>query len=136
MPYKSSVPLFWRLRDAKYRMVGTKCDSCGGAFFPPVILCPNCRRKGKIRSLEFSGMGEITSYTVIRTPPEGFEKYVPYAVAVVKLEEGASISGQIIGDISKVEIGKKVKSVFRKVTEDNRDGLIHYGFKFELAGKE
>ncbi|MFH1445477.1 MAG: Zn-ribbon domain-containing OB-fold protein [Nanoarchaeota archaeon] len=133
MPYKSSVPLFWRLRDAKYSMSGTKCTTCNSVFFPPVILCPYCRRKGKPEKFKFSGNGEIFSYTVIRVAPDGFEKYAPYAVAIIKLDEGSSISGQVVGDIENVKIGKRVKSVFRKITEDNNDGLIHYGFKFAIV---
>lgn len=133
MPYKSSVPLFWRLKDSKYRLVGTKCTTCNGNFFPPADFCPQCRRKGKIEKFQFSGNGEVLSYTVIRVAPEGFESYAPYAVAIIKLDEGTNISGQIIGDFNKVEIGKRVKSVFRRITEDNKQGLIHYGVKFEIV---
>jgi len=132
MSYKSSVPMFWRMKDSKYRLTGTKCSNCGQAFFPPRNLCPNCRRRGKIEPLNFSGKGEIISYTIIRSAPEGFEKYVPYAVAIIQLDEGTNISGQITGDINKVEEGKRVRPVFRRMFEDGQEGLIQYGIKWEL----
>ncbi|RLI98022.1 MAG: transcriptional regulator [Candidatus Aenigmatarchaeota archaeon] len=134
--HNSSVPLFWRLKDSKYRMVGTKCANCGTFYFPPRHFCPKCRRDGKIEEFKFTGKGTIVSHTVIRTAPSGFEKSTPYVVGIVKLDEGPQISGQIVGGIREVEIGKKVKPVFRKMYEDGDGGLIHYGFKFELDDSE
>lgn len=131
--HRSSVPLFWRLRESKYRLMGTRCVACNEMYFPPRQLCPNCRRDGKIEPFQFSGNGEIVSFTIIRTPPSGFEKLAPYVVAIVRLDEGPSIAGQIVGNKDKVEIGKRVQSVFRKMSEDGPDGLIRYGFKFEMV---
>lgn len=140
MAHTSSVPLYWRLRKSKYNLIGTKCTSCNSVFFPPRTLCPNCRRRGETEDFRFSGNGEIISYTIIRTPPEGFEKDAPYGVAIIRLDEGANITSQIVGDINKIDMGKRVRVVFRKIYEDGEDGLIHYGFKFRLvengAGKK
>jgi len=133
--HRSSVPLFWRLKESKYRMVGTKCGTCSSLYFPPRNFCPKCRRDGKIEPFRFSGNGEIASYTIIRTAPSGFEKQTPYAVAIIKLEEGPSITGQVVGDINAVEIGKLVRPVFRRMYEDGDCGLINYGIKFELVDK-
>ena len=134
MPFKSSVPLFWRLKDSKYRLVGSRCKTCKEAFFPKKIMCPNCRRRGSIEEYQFSGEGEIISYTIIRVPPEGFEKYSPYAVAIIGLNGGSTrVSGQIVGDIEKVATGKSVRTVFRRIHEDGTGGLINYGLKWEMS---
>jgi len=133
MVHRSSVPLLWRLKESKYRIMGTKCTTCGQPYFPPRHLCPKCRRDGKIEQFQFSGNGEIVSYTTIRTAPSGFEKLAPYVVAIVKLDEGPRIAGQIVGDMDKVSIGGKVSPVFRRMYEDGDSGLIHYGFKFQVA---
>ena len=133
MGYKSSVPLFWRLQKHRYSLLGSKFTTCNQTFMPPKTFCPTCRRSGKIENFQFSGNGKVSSYTIIRVPPEGFEVYTPYAVAIIDLDEGASISGQVIGDINKVEVGKCVRPVFRKLTEDGKDGVIHYGVKFEIV---
>ncbi len=130
-----SVPLFWRLKKSKYNLIGTKCTSCSQVFFPPKTLCPDCRSKGQLEEFQFSGNGEIISYTIITTPPEGFEAYAPYAIGLIKLDEGTTISGQVVGDVSKLDIGKKVQSVFRKMYEDGDGGVIHYGIKFQLNGE-
>ena len=61
----------------------------------------------------------------------GYEKYTPYVVALVELEDGLKILTQIV-DIQQDEISKgtKVEAVFRKVKEDGIDGIIQYGYKF------
>jgi uncharacterized protein len=133
MVHKSSVPLFWRLQKHRYALLGSRCTTCSQAFMPPKTFCPECRRSGKIEDFHFSGNGKISSYTIIRIPPEGFEVYTPYTVAVIDLDEGASISGQVIGDINRVEVGKRVRPVFRKLMEDGKEGIIHYGVKFEIV---
>ena len=132
MSYKSSVPLFWRLKKSRYGLVGTKCVSCNTVFFPSRYFCPDCRRKGKIEEFRFSGNGEIISKTVIRVPPEGFEKYSPYTVAIIRLEEGTNVTGQVVGDPESISVGDSVRAVFRKTHEDGKEGLIHYGLKWEV----
>ncbi len=133
MTHNSSVPLFWRLQKSRYTLTGTKCHACNTAYFPPKDFCPACRRKGEIREFAFSGNGKILSYTIIRVPPEGFQNYTPYAVAIIELDEGTRISGQIIGNPENVGIGKRVRPVFRKIQEDGSSGLIQYGIKFGIA---
>jgi len=133
MPYRSSVPLFWRMKKSKYGLIGTRCVTCNYLYFPPRPLCPKCRSKGKIEDFQFSGEGKIISFTIIRVPPEGFEKYTPYAVGMIKMKEGPLLEGQIVGDVNSVDIGQSVKTVFRRIYEDNSDGLIHYGLKWKIV---
>ena len=133
MTHTSSIPLYWRLQKHKYNLVGTKCITCSNVYFPPKSFCPECRRKGQVEDFTLNGKGKILSYTIIRIPPEGFEKYAPYAVAVIELDEGTRISGLIVDDASKVEIGKYVETVFRKISEDGDSGLIHYGLKWRIV---
>jgi uncharacterized OB-fold protein len=129
--HRSSVPLYWRLQKSRYTLTGTKCSECSQAYFPPKDFCPSCRRKGRVEEFRFSGLGKVVSYTIIRVPPEGFEVYTPYAVAIIELDEGSMISGQVIGDPAEVKIDTRVRPVFRKMHEDGTAGLIQYGIKFE-----
>lgn len=135
MVHRSSVPLYWRLQKSRYTLTGTKCFTCSSTYFPPKDFCPSCRRKGDIKEFRFSGQGKIISYTVIRIPPEGFEAYTPYVVAMIELDEGTRISGQVINNPEEVGTGMRVRPVFRKMHEDGNSGLIQYGIKFELSGQ-
>jgi uncharacterized OB-fold protein len=128
------VPRFWREIPYRYQMIGTKCSICDNAFFPPRSICPNCRGAGDIQETKLSGRGEVVTYTVVRVAPEGFEKETPYVVAIVKLEEGPRITSQIVDcDLDEIEIGTKVRSVFRKVGEESPSGAIYYSYKFVPA---
>ena len=80
---------------------------------------------------KLSGLGEVVTYTVVRVPPEGFEREAPYVVAIIRLEEGPRITAQIVDCKPKdVKIGTKVKSVFRRVGGEGASGAIYYGYKF------
>jgi hypothetical protein len=133
MTHKSSVPLYWRLQRAKYNLVGTQCITCKSLYFPPRGVCPKCRSKGFTRQHHFRQAGTIMSYTIIRTAPEGFENAVPYAVAIIKLDEGPQVSGLVVGPPENIATGKKVKAIFRRIHEDGREGIIHYGLKWQLV---
>ncbi len=129
-----AVPKFWRKIPERYNLIGTKCKNCDSVFFPPRSICPNCRRMSGMESYQLSGKGEIVSYTKIMEPLEGFEDQAPYVLAIIELEEGPRITGQIIDvDPEEVEIGKKVKKMFRRVGEDGKEGMIYYGYKFRLV---
>ena len=80
---------------------------------------------------KFSGRGKVYSFTVIRTPPEGFEMFVPYPMAIIELEEGARVVSQLVDcKPEDVKMGMNVEACFRKIREENRSGLVLYGFKF------
>ncbi|VVC04462.1 Uncharacterised protein [Candidatus Bilamarchaeum dharawalense] len=131
---KESIPLTWRRIPERYRMIGVKCATCKTTFFPKRSICPKCRRKGKISDLQFAGKGKIFSFTEVTAPPEGFEDQVPYILAIIELDEGAKITGQVV-DAHKdtVKIGSRVEQVFRVIQRDDPEGLVHYGFKFRLV---
>ncbi|MFH1285357.1 MAG: Zn-ribbon domain-containing OB-fold protein [Candidatus Micrarchaeota archaeon] len=131
-----SLPLMWRKIPERYLLVGSKCETCKGHYFPIRNVCPKCRRKGKIVPFQFSGKGKVYSYTLITAPPAGFELDAPYILAIIDLEEGARVTAQVVDCEEKdVKIGAPVESVFRKIQEDGNEGLIHYGFKFKLSKK-
>ncbi len=134
-----SVARFWREQQNRYNFVGTKCGSCGRFFFPPREICTDCRRKslGKMENEKLSGSGKIVSYTIVHDAPDAFKAQVPYMMAIVELDEGPRITGQIVNypqpdNDQDIMIGRKVNSVFRKISADGKSGIIHYGYKFKL----
>ncbi|MBI2079967.1 Zn-ribbon domain-containing OB-fold protein [Candidatus Micrarchaeota archaeon] len=131
---QKSIPLTWRRIPERYRLLGTKCTNCNTNYFPTRIVCPKCRRRGKIEKVQFRGLGRIYSFTEISAPPAGFEDQVPYVLAIVELEEGPRLTTQIVDVVGKgVKIGDGVAIVFRVIQRDDPEGLIHYGFKFRLV---
>lgn len=126
----------WRESDHRYRLIGHKCGNCKQVYFPPRDVCPKCHREsiGKMERVHLSGHGEIVSFTVVHDTPPAFMRQRPYIMALVKLDEGPVLTAQVVdSDIEEIEIGKRVKSVFRKIREDGKSGIIQYGYKFVLT---
>ena len=74
---------------------------------------------------------EVYSYSTIYQAPEGFEEFIPYTVALVKLEEGPLVTAQLTDvEAEDVRVGMPVEMVTRKIREEGEDGLIVYGYKF------
>ncbi|RJS68299.1 Zn-ribbon domain-containing OB-fold protein [ANME-2 cluster archaeon] len=124
------VPRFWRHISSRYNLIGTRCNTCGKYYFPPRTMCPNCRRDGSIEEYRFKGHGEVVTYTIIHTASEGFNILTPYSLAIIQLDEGPRMTGQVVCDPDEIMIGMRVKPVFRKLGEDGDAGIIYYGTKF------
>lgn len=128
----SDIVRTWRHIQQRYNLIGSKCTNCDGVYFPPRVICPKCRRKGKIENIQFTGKGKIHSFSIVETPTDDFKTIAPYAVAIIELEEGAKLTSQLVDcDLDEIEIGDPVEMVFRKIREDGDDGVISYGFKFK-----
>lgn len=124
----------WRHIPQRYNLIGSKCAQCKGVFFPKRVICPECRRKGKLEDIRFSGKGKIHTYSVIHTPAEDFKILSPYVVAIIELDEGTKITSQIVDcDYDEINIGDEVELVFRKIKEEGDDGVISYGYKFKTT---
>jgi uncharacterized OB-fold protein len=103
-----------------------------------------------VETHQFSGRGEIYSYTTIYNAPEGYKEYTPYHIAWIRLEEGPLITAQLtdldftekeveirgekrtIREYPQLEIGMPVEMVTRrlKVSGDKDRGMLVYGYKF------
>lgn len=125
-----SAPAYWREAPYRYRLIGNKCEKCGKVYYPPRKICRICGSK-ELYEVKLSERGKVVTFTVIHTPPVGYEKYAPYVVGVVELENGVRVLSQIVDcKPEDIAIGIDVEATFRRVTEDGESGLILYGIKF------
>lgn len=84
-----------------------------------------------MKEYRLSERGKIVSYTVIRSAPAGFEKTVPYVLALIDLEDHAHVLSQVTDCApEEVYIDMPVEATFRKLKETSKEGIIEYGFKF------
>ena len=125
------IPRHWRLQKQRYGLTGEVCPHCDAKLFPPRDVCPECGQEAKTL-YNFSGRGEVYSYTTVFDAPAGYEDVAPYTVALVKLEEGPLVTAQLTDmDENKVEIGTPVEMVTRRLRSDGDErGLLVYGYKF------
>lgn len=125
-----SVPRYWRETRYRYRLIGERCPGCGAVYFPRNAVCLECGNRDLVEC-NLGEVGAVLTWTVIRNPPEGFEKYAPYVVALVELDDGVRVLSQIVDvEPEEVETGMRVEAAFRRVREDGDSGIIEYGYKF------
>ena len=125
------VARYWRTTSERYQLIGVTCPKCNNKIFPPRAVCPHCKASASQTPFKFSGRGEVYSFSTVHTAPEGFEKYTPYLVALVRLTEGPLVTAQLTDvDEQDVKIGMPVEMVTRALREDGDRGMLVYGYKF------
>lgn len=72
-----------------------RCTACdAGHYFPPRPFCPSCL-SDQVEWETVSGRGTLHTYVINHRAAPGFEP--PYAIAVVQLDEGPRMMGNVIG---------------------------------------
>ena len=72
-----------------------RCKSCSKVYFPPRPFCPECA-SASVESFDASGKAKLHSYVINMRPAPGFEAEAPYAIAIVKLDEGPTMMSNIV----------------------------------------
>ena len=79
---------------AEKKLMGVKCKRCAATIWPPRGICPKCL--GDVFEwIEFVRKGKLLTFTIIHFPPSQFQALAPYAVGIMKLEEGPQLPGMI-----------------------------------------
>jgi uncharacterized protein len=92
-----------------------ECRSCGRVYFYPRNHCPHCWSTDTAWR-EATGRGTVYTFTVVYQndlPP--FRDRVPYAIAIVELDEGVRMTSNIEGVAPEdVRCGMPVQVAFRE----------------------
>ena len=93
----------------------------------PACLGTDCYSTD-LEETTLSGKGKLATYTIIRTPPTGFEDQVPYTVAIIEIDEGLKVTARIQNDpvSNDIELLTPCEFVERK-------GLVYW---FRLVSKK
>ncbi|GAB4326481.1 MAG: hypothetical protein Kow0069_33000 [Promethearchaeota archaeon] len=83
------------------KLMGSKCDACGNVDVPVRPICSKCSSTN-LRWTEMSGNGKLAAFSCVHVGTQyftqlGYSMKEPYCFGVVKLEEGPSVSAQIVG---------------------------------------
>jgi uncharacterized OB-fold protein len=121
---------YWREIPQRYRYEAAQCKKCGKIFFPPRLVCSGCRGR-EFAPTRLAQDGAIETFTIIRVAPTGFGDEAPYAVGIIKLDDGAKLTAQIVDcEPESLKIGDRVRLEFRRVQQDGESGILCYGYKF------
>ncbi len=92
------------------KIEGYKCANCGHKQIDIIDFCPVCH-ESKLEKVEFGKEGKVLTYTIQQVAPEQFMNEVPYAWAIVELDDGPKITGWIpfISKSSDLPVGQRVR---------------------------
>lgn len=108
---------YWKAVNEE-RLLVQCCQACGHRQFFPRPFCLACE-SDQVDWKEVSGNGSIYTYTINHRAPSAFKTRVPYAVAIVELDEGVRMMANILhADLGAIGIGKRVKVTFEAVAQD------------------
>lgn len=90
-----------------------RCTDCGHTWHPKRIVCTQCG-SSELEWTDASGNGEVYSFSEVhRAPTPAFASSVPYAVGVVRLDEGVHLFTRLFAADGGLDIGARVKCEFR-----------------------
>ena len=94
-----------------------RCERCGTANFLPTPACRSCL-SAELQWVRSDGNGTVYSWTVVHRPQTPAFT-VPYAVAIIDIDEGYQMMSNLIGlDPDDVAVGLRVEVAFREITPE------------------
>ena len=122
--------------DGEPYLEGHKCGSCSAIFLGERAHCSKCGARNQMKAVKLSNKGELYVYSIVHRTFPGIE--VPYVSAIVDLEGGGTVKGNLIGidpDPEKIKFGMPVEVVFKDALgRKDRDGNSYISHFFQPAG--
>jgi uncharacterized OB-fold protein len=89
------------------QLEGYICRKCKWSDVFKVQTCPRCH--GPTSHTIFQDEGQIASFTVVRYPPQGFEKESPYIVAIIDVKDGPRLMARVLASEESLKVGQAVR---------------------------
>ena len=123
-PTKKQIPLRpgagFRIPEepgAKPYIVASKCGNCGKYFVPRRVICLNCGKQ-EMETVALGGKGTLYTYTIVHHQVPGALVTVPYALALIAMDEVCTARTVVTEDWESLKIGMKMEAYFEKIMED------------------
>jgi uncharacterized protein len=119
--------------DGEPYLEGHKCGNCGAIFLGSRSVCSKCGTRDQMAAVKLSNSGKLYSYSIVHRSFPGIE--VPYVSAIVDLDDGATLKGNLVGvepDPEKIAFDMPVTVVFRDALgRKDREGNSYLSYFFE-----
>ena len=111
---------------------GQACGACGAVFLGERETCSKCGKSGAMAAKRLSNRGELYVYTIVHRSFPGID--VPYVSAIVDLEGGGTVKGNLINvppDPAKIAMGMPVEVIYRVAPRKDREGNEYLTYYFQ-----
>ncbi|MEQ9451380.1 MAG: OB-fold domain-containing protein [Pseudomonadales bacterium] len=127
-----AVPYIKLPDDGDPYLEGYKCAGCGATFLGERTTCSKCGARDQLAPVTLPNKGKLYSYSIVYRSFPGIE--VPYISAIVDLEDGTAIKGNLINvepDPAKIEFDMPVDVVFDDALgRKDKDGNSYISYFF------
>jgi len=129
------VPYLKLPADGDPYLEGFKCGECGAIYLGERKVCSKCGTRGKLAATKLSNHGKLYVFSIVYRSFPGIE--VPYISAVVDLDGGGTLKGNLIGvepDPEKIPFGLPVEVVYKDALgRKDKDGNSYISYFFQPA---
>ena len=119
--------------DGQPYLEGSVCTACNAVFLGQRAVCARCGARDGLATKRLANRGTLYTYSIVHRSLPGVA--VPYVSAVVDLEGGGCIKGNLIGvepDPAKIAFGTEVDVVYGDALgRKDRDGNSYVSYFFE-----
>ncbi len=130
-----AVPWLKLPEDGDPYLEGHQCGSCGSIFLGERRVCSKCGARDQIEAIRLGDTGKLHVFSIVHRSFPGID--VPYVSAIVDLDGGGTVKGNLIGvdpDPEKISFGMPVKVVFKDALgRKDKEGNSYISHFFEPA---
>jgi hypothetical protein len=133
---KKPLPVvdFLKLPDgADPYLEGHKCGACGAVFLGERAVCSKCGTRDQMKAVKLANTGTLYVYSIVHRSFPGIE--VPYVSAIVDLDGGGTLKGNLINvepNPEKIQLGMPVEVVFKDALgRKDREGNSYLSYFFQ-----
>ncbi|MDJ0867956.1 MAG: Zn-ribbon domain-containing OB-fold protein [Myxococcota bacterium] len=131
-----AVPYLKIPADGEPYLEGHRCQSCGAMFLGERSVCSKCGTRDQMEATRLSNDGSLYVYSIVHRSFPGID--TPYVSAIVDLEGGGTVKGNLIGidpDPEKIALGMPVRVVYKDALgRKDREGNSYLSYFFEPRG--
>ena len=111
---------------------GLKCKNCSAIYLGPRAVCSKCGARDQLAAHKLGTKGKLYAYSIVHRSFPGVE--VPYISAIVDLEGGGTVKGNLIGidpDPVKIKMGMPVEVVYEIAPRKDKEGNEYLTYYFK-----
>jgi len=112
---------------------GQKCGACGAMYLGSRSVCSKCAARDQMKTVKLSETGKLYSYSIVHRSFPGIE--VPYVSAIVDLDDGTTIKGNLINvepDPEQIRFGMPVEVVYDDALgRKDKEGNAYLAYFFQ-----
>ena len=111
---------------------GQRCTQCEAIFLGERSTCSSCGARGAFEAKQLANTGTLYVYSIVHRSFPGVD--VPYVSAVVDLDGGGTVKGNLINiapDPDKVQMGMTVEVVYKIAPRKDAEGNEYLTYYFQ-----